>query len=166
MNHCGPPPREGTSLHRRNNSVERPWGILSLFTTCLPFTLPEAVLQTSGIFVKAGSFSYGESPRTPPLEETSLHRRNNSVERPWGILSLFTICLPYTLPEAVLQTSGIFVKQVVFLTVNHRGPLPVRELHSTDEIIVWRDPGGSWACSRSVYHTPCQRLCYRQVVSL
>ena len=29
-----------------------------------------------------------------------------------------------------------------FFTVNHRGPLPVRELHSTDEIIVWRDPGG------------------------
>ena len=42
---------------------------------------------------KAGSFSYGESPRTPPLEGTSLHRRNNSVERPWGILSLFTTCL-------------------------------------------------------------------------
>ncbi len=42
---------------------------------------------------KAGSFSYGESPRTPPLEGTSLHRRNNSVERPWGILSLFITCL-------------------------------------------------------------------------
>ncbi len=42
---------------------------------------------------KAGSFSYGESPRTPPLEGISLHRWNNSVERPWGILSLFTTCL-------------------------------------------------------------------------
>ena len=42
---------------------------------------------------KAGSFSYGESPRTPPLEGTSLHRWNNSVERPWGILSLLTTCL-------------------------------------------------------------------------
>ncbi len=42
---------------------------------------------------KAGSFSYSESPRTPPLEGTSLHRWNNSVERPWGILSLFTTCL-------------------------------------------------------------------------
>ena len=42
---------------------------------------------------KAGSFSYGESPRTPPLEGTSLHQWNNSVERPWGILSLFTTCL-------------------------------------------------------------------------
>ena len=46
-----------------------------------------------------------------------------------------------TWPEAV--TTGIFVKQVVFLTVNHRGPLPLRELHSTSETIVWRDPGGS-----------------------
>ena len=44
---------------------------------------------------KAGSFSYGESPWTPPLEGTSLHRWNNSVERPWGILSLFTTCLPW-----------------------------------------------------------------------
>ena len=34
-------------------------------------------------------------------------------------------------------------KQVVFLTVNHRGPLPLKELHSTGETIVWRDPGGS-----------------------
>ena len=31
----------------------------------------------------------------------------------------------------------------VFLTVNHRGLLPLRELHSTDETLVWRDPGGS-----------------------
>ena len=46
------------------------------------------------VFVKQVCFSYGESPRTPPLEGTSLHRRNISVERPWGILSLFTACLP------------------------------------------------------------------------
>ena len=37
------------------------------------------------------------------------------------------------------QTSGGFVKQVVFLTVKHRGPLPLRELHSTGETRVWRD---------------------------
>ena len=30
-----------------------------------------------------------------------------------------------------------------FHTVNHRGPLPLKELHSTGETIVWRDPGGS-----------------------
>ena len=53
-------------------------------------TWPE--VATSGIFVKQVCFSYGESPRTPPLEGTSLHRWNNSVERPWGILSLFTTC--------------------------------------------------------------------------
>ena len=45
--------------------------------------------------------------------------------------------------EAVTQTSGVVVNLVVFLMVNHRGPLPLRELHSTDETIVWRDPGGS-----------------------
>ena len=42
------------------------------------------------------------------------------------------------------------MEQVVFLTANHRGPLPLRELHSTDEIRVWRDPEGSWACLRPV----------------
>ena len=47
---------------------------------------------------KAGSFSYGESPRTPPLEGTSLHWWNNSVERPWGILSLFTSAI--SLPQS------------------------------------------------------------------
>ena len=46
----------------------------------------------------------------------------------------------------------VFVKQVVFLTVNHRGPLPLRELHSTDERLASRDPGGFWACLRPVYH--------------
>ena len=45
------------------------------------------------VFVKV-CFSYGESSRTPPLEGASLHRRNISVERPWGILSLFTTSLP------------------------------------------------------------------------
>ena len=34
------------------------------------------------------------------------------------------------------------MKQVIFLTVNHRGSLLFRELHSTDETIVWKDPGG------------------------
>ncbi len=35
------------------------------------------------------------------------------------------------------------MKWVAFLTVNHRRPPLFRELHSTDETIVWRDPGGS-----------------------
>ena len=42
-------------------------------------------------------------------------------------------------------------KAVVFHTVNHSGPLPLKELHSTGETIVWRDPGGSWACLLPVY---------------
>ena len=52
---------------------------------------------------------------------------------------------------AVTQTSDVFVKQVIFLKVNHRGPLPLRKLHSTNETIVWRDPGVSWACISPVY---------------
>ena len=50
-----------------------------------------------------------------------------------------------------LENCGIFVKQVVFHTVNHCGPLPLKELHSTGETIVWRDPGGSLACLPPVY---------------
>ena len=43
----------------------------------------------SHVFVK----QYGESQWTPPLEGTSFHRRNSSVERPRGILNLFVTCL-------------------------------------------------------------------------
>ena len=71
----------------------------------------------------------------------------------WACLRPVHKTSEFTLPQAVTQTIGIFVKQVVFLTVNHRGPLPLRELHSTDEIVVWRDPGGSWSCLRPVYET-------------
>ena len=63
------------------------------------------------------------------------------------VYDLFLITSEFTLSEAVGKTDihvcGVFVKQVIFLTVNHCGPLPLRELHSTDETIVWRDPGGS-----------------------
>ena len=47
------------------------------------------------VLCKAGSFSYGESMQTPPLEGTSLHQWNNSVERPLGILSLLTTVYNY-----------------------------------------------------------------------
>ena len=57
---------------------------------------------------------------------------------------------------------GVLMNEVVFLTVNHRGPLPLRELHSTDETIVWRDPGGSWAPFTTRFwlrvNSPFQRL--------
>ena len=66
----------------------------------------------------------------------------------------------------LLSFFHFFFQQVVFLTVYHRGPLPLRELHSTDETIVWRDPGGSWACLRPVsnykwINSPYQRLWHR-----
>ncbi len=94
------PPLEGTSLHRRNNSVERPRGILSLFTTCFwlrvnsPFQ-PEAGDDTNIIICicrlyEMGRFSYGESPR-PPRESEPVY-------------DLFTITSDFSLPEAVPDT--------------------------------------------------------------
>ena len=74
--------------------------VYHLFTSV--FTQSKVVSQTHSIHCKAGGFSYSESPWTPPLEGTSLHRRN-SVERPWGILSLFTS--KFTLPETVTQVA-------------------------------------------------------------
>ena len=55
------------------------------------------------------------------------------------------------------------MEQVAFLTVNHRGLLPLREFHSTCETLVWRGRGGSWACLRPVHnyewnYSTCQRL--------
>ena len=49
--------------------------VFDLFPTANESTVPEAVTQMCGVFVKqVGRFSYGELPRTPPLEGTSLHR--------------------------------------------------------------------------------------------
>ena len=64
--------------------------VCDLFLITNEFILPEAVTQICLRLCGAGRFSYGESPRTPPLEGTSLHRRSTSMERPWGIMSLFT----------------------------------------------------------------------------
>ena len=170
------PPLKGNSLHRRNNSVERPWGILSLFTTCSQlfiseFTLPKADTDMWRL-CKSGRFSYGKSPRTPPLRE--IHSTDETIvwRDPRGSWACLRPVHSYlSLPKAVTQTCGVFVNQVVFLTVNCRGPLPLREIHSTDETIVWRDPGGSWACLRPVHsyllvNSPCQRLWHRHVASL
>ena len=58
---------------------------------------------------------------------------------PESVYCPFTITNEFKQPQAVTttQTSGFFVKQVVFLiTVNHRGSHPLRELYSTDEAIV------------------------------
>ena len=88
----------------------------------------QAVTQTRGFNVNRSIFSYGESPRTP-LRIRELHSTDETIA--WRDPGGSWACLLYTLPEAVLKTSGIFVKQVVFLTVNHGGPLPLKELHST-----------------------------------
>ena len=71
----------------------------------------------SDVFIK----QYGESQRTPPIEETSLHQWNSSVERPRGSLSLFVTSLR-------VQVKSHFVSRIVFLMVNHCGCLPLREL--------------------------------------
>ena len=68
-------------------------------------------------------------PKKCHKRKTKKRKEKNKVQR------------EITWPEAV--TTGINVKQVVFHTVNHHGPLPLRELHSTGETIGWRDPGGS-----------------------
>ena len=67
--------------------------VYDLFPVTSELALPEVVTQIC-MWKLCGAcrFSYGESPRTPPLERTSLHRRDTSVERPQGILSLFTTC--------------------------------------------------------------------------
>ena len=47
------------------------------------------------------------------------------------------------------------------LTVNHRGPLPLRELHSTDETLAWKDlftVMGEIITSESCHVSPTQEL--------
>ena len=75
---------------------------------------------------------------TPPTK----HEYGETLGDLEPVYDLFTSTSEFTLA---------FVKQVVFLPVNHRGPLPLREIHSTDETWVWRDPGGSWARLRPVH---------------
>ena len=55
----------------------------------------------------------------------------------------FPITSELALPEAVTQTCGVSVEQVVFLTVDHRGPLTLRAFHSSNETRVCRDLGES-----------------------
>ena len=81
------PPLKGTSLHRRNYSVERPCGILSQYTK----RFRSGRIHTARVCNtdkwhrrEAGLFSYCESWWTSPIEGTSLHRRNNTVGRSRG----------------------------------------------------------------------------------
>ena len=99
---------------------------------------------------EAGLFFNGESPQTPPLEGTSpmTQQCGETLGDLEPVYDPFLITSEFTIPGAVggtdIHVCGVFVKQVIFLTVNHRGPLPLRELHSTDDTIniVWRDPWG------------------------
>ena len=77
------------------------------------------------VFVKQVCFSYGESPRTPPLEETSLHRRNISVERPWGILSLFTACLPLWVKSSRQSRCHVSATQELIACILRRQSSPI-----------------------------------------
>ena len=94
----------------------------------------------------AASFSYGESPRSPPLEGTSLHRWNNSVERPWGILSLFTTCSQVHHPTTVCDTCGLRPKQ----HTKKRGVLG-----NTKKTKITRRRAGTWV--QEVYEKDTKR---------
>ena len=72
------PPPSGNFTH--STKQERGETVVELelvyqFTITSESTLPEAVIQTCVWHLcDEGRFSYGEPPRTPPLEGTSLHR--------------------------------------------------------------------------------------------
>ena len=107
--------------------------------------------QTCGVFVNQVVFLTVNHRGPLPLRE--IHSTDETIvwRDPGGSWACLRPVHSYlSLPKAVTQTCGVFVNQVIFLTVNHRGPLPLREIHSTDETIVWRDPEGSWACLRPV----------------
>ena len=156
VNHRGPLPLR--ELHSTDEIIvwrdpRGSWACLRPIYWTSEFTLPQAVTQTNGIFVKQVVVLTVNHRGPLPLRE--LHSTDETIV--WRDPGGSWACLPvyetneFTLPQAVTQTSGIFVKQVVFLTVNHRGPLPLRELHSTGGTTVWRDPRGSWACLPPVY---------------
>ena len=91
-------------------------------------------------------------PRTRTPRPPTKQQRGETLGDLEPVYDLFVFTIEFTMSEAVTHASGIVVKQVVVLTVNHRGPLPLRELHPTDETTVWRYPEGSSARLRPVYH--------------
>ena len=156
---ASPAPRlERNSLHwRRKRVCKDPGG-------CWPCLRPvyhakwihpatrECVVQTSGFVVKQVVFLTVNHRGPLPLREIHSTGETRVWRDPGGSWACLLPVYKWNhLPKAVTQSSGVVVKQVVFLTVNHRGPLPLTELHSTDETRVWRDPGGSWACLLPAY---------------
>ena len=102
-------------------------------------------------------FSYGESTLTTTTqipEEISLHRRN-SVENPWGILSLFTTRDRFRLNSPFKR---LWWHRYVMFSWNRSfflrwitaDPSPWGNFTPPTKTWVWRDPGGSWACLRPV----------------
>ena len=76
VNHRGPLPLR--ELHSTDDTVCGETlgdleSVCDLFTIASEFTTPEAGDTDKCRFHKSGHFSYSESPRTPPLEGTSLH---------------------------------------------------------------------------------------------
>ena len=135
---------EEISLHRRN-SVDSPWGILSLFTTCVRLRLnsPSQRLwwHRYVVFLWNRPFFLRWITADPsPWENFTPPTKYECGETLGDLEPVYDLCPitgEFALPELWHRhVCGINVKQVVFLTVNHRGPLPLRELHSTDEIIM------------------------------
>ena len=176
VNHRGPLPLR--EIHPTDETIvwrdpRGSWGCLQPVHSYL--SLPKAVTQTCGVFVNQVVFLTVNHRGPLPLRE--IHSTDETIVwrdpgGSWACLRPVQLFISeFTLPKAVTQTCGVFVNQVVFLTVNHRGPFPLREIHSTDETLVWRDPRGSWACLRPVHNyllvnSPCQRLWHRHVASL
>ena len=78
------PPLEGTSLHWWNNDVGRPWGILSLFTTCL------------WLWVKLNCHLLPHLQNMPPKKQ--LKKRKKSPTKCWKeevSSRIFTFHQPY-----------------------------------------------------------------------
>ena len=95
------------------------------------------------VLVKQDCFSYGESPRTPPLEGTSLHRQNISVERPWGILSLFTTSLPLWVKSSRQSRYHVSPTQELIVCIVRRQCSPARKNRTSKKITVedaWKIP--------------------------
>ena len=72
--------------------------------------------------------------------------------------------IPTTTPEAVTQTCGVFVKQVVFLTMNYRRPLPLGNFtpptrHEYGQTLGELEPVYNLALPEAVAQTYMWHLC-------
>ena len=148
------PLRELHFTDNNRSNVERPWGILSLWKTrfWLPVNFRELHStkdnrsHVCGILLKQLVFLMVNHHGHLPFRELhSTDDNRSSVERPWGILSLFMTWFQ-------LQVKSPFQRltQTYMYVASLRSRLFflwwITSPTTTD--IVWRDPGGSWACLR------------------